>query len=540
MNWLGFITVVVAVIGVLGTIDVPPPIWWSTAFVLIFLALTVYHLVVLAKDPASLRASLEQHQVGEIYRSTVKNTLSWTGKALPPTAAPIGRRKGGLGWQLDYAFSNNAMGFFLVLAFAYPIVAAFIEYAFWNGSGRIGALPMFAEGLPQPLRIGALCALAFGGALLLLGIRNRTFAEWDARWGPVSIRGIIKLAMILGGSAFIFLSAVANAIVAGIIVVVAVSVSTTGAAAGAVSIAFCIACAFGVAVAFSGVDALAGAGTVAGALAFIGALTSIVIFSSPHRSRSLLQSQTWRRIIFPLQSLLTAVIVAITLSFFPSEDILEAGNIFLFLIILPLTNAIFDFSSFGVTRLLLWRASTDPGQQSAFRATLRIAGYSIVDLIIASMLLILLGVGIVTFIFLLNMASNFGPTGADILDLQNKFDALRSSEDRPEWIYVMHFSTFLPSLVHFAIMLYAAPVALLPRAWNDWAASKITTDFDPNSVTSLKIAAWQSLRWAFPIAVVFFSAWFIFSWGSDADNLSYIGRAFLWPVEKYAHFIGAL
>ena len=162
------------------------------------------------------------------------------------------------------------------------------------------------------------------------------------------------------------------------------------------------------------------------------------------------------------------------------------------------------------------------------------------DLLLASMFLILLGMAIVSLIGLLNAAATYGQAGAPVIDLRDKLNALTAEGDRPEWVYVMHFSTFAPSLVHFAIMLYAAPVALLPRRWNEWAAGRIDAGLDPNSIDALKIILWQALRWTVPVAFVTFAGWHVVSFGAGAETLGFVGRAFLWPVERYAELIGAV
>ncbi|WP_370336986.1 hypothetical protein [Parvularcula marina] len=215
------------------------------------------------------------------------------------------------------------------------------------------------------------------------------------------------------------------------------------------------------------------------------------------------------------------------------------SSLILFLIVFPLSNALFDWLSFGATRYLLWKATPRIGARDDRWRAVKVLGYAIADLALTSMFLVGLGIFIVSFIWTLNEIAP-GNTDAPFIDLQDKFNALRSPEDRPEWLYVMHFSTFLPSFVHLTIALFALPVSLYPARLSSNLAAKITPELDQNTSLKKRIALWQSIRWVGSGSLIIIFFWWLFTAGATADNLSLVGRGFLWPVENYAKLIGAI
>lgn len=254
----------------------------------------------------------------------------------------------------------------------------------------------------------------------------------------------------------------------------------------------------------------------------------------------------FRRGAFPLLITTSLAAILFTSSNFQVDD--DAPAVFLFLFILPLCNGIFDFLSFGVTRLLLWQATREPkAAESPVRTTARIVAYASADFAIAAMFLVGLAFSIISLLHAFNLAAMAGPAGAPIFDIADKLNALRSADDTPEWVYVMHFSTFLPSLVHSILMLLSLPTSLLPGTPNAYFAQRITPALALNDRMRALIAAWQSLRVTCSAGVVFFLfvSFVIFGAGeADSDgvrrNLGYVGEFFIGLAETYARSIGAI
>ena len=103
----------------------------------------------------------------------------------------------------------------------------------------------------------------------------------------------------------------------------------------------------------------------------------------------------------------------------------------------------------------------------------------------------------------------------------------------------MHFSTFIPSALHFVIMLGAALSRPLRRV-NLIAARKIQRDIQTRWPDRAFVSGWHSLRRTAPIAGVALFFWVLFTVGASPEHLSWLGEAFMWPVEGYARMIGAI
>ncbi len=122
------------------------------------------------------------------------------------------------------------------------------------------------------------------------------------------------------------------------------------------------------------------------------------------------------------------------------------GSLLLFLGLLTLLNAPFDWASIGLTRLLLRRGLEKEGWWPVWLGLL--------DALLAAPVIVLLtltcALGIQAFD---TMAWFGGGPNARILPLETLFDGIHANPTAPEywWVYVMLVSTMIPSLVNLTI-----------------------------------------------------------------------------------------
>jgi hypothetical protein len=121
-----------------------------------------------------------------------------------------------------------------------------------------------------------------------------------------------------------------------------------------------------------------------------------------------------------------------------------AGPLLLFLGLLTLLNAPFDWASLGLTRALLRRGLELGGWWPYFLALLDalLAG------VIIAMLALTMVIAVQTFDGLVNRSG-----GKPVLPLTPLFDGLAAHPEAPEywWIYALLLSTMIPSLVNLVI-----------------------------------------------------------------------------------------
>ncbi|MEQ1522466.1 MAG: hypothetical protein ABL936_14435 [Aestuariivirga sp.] len=134
----------------------------------------------------------------------------------------------------------------------------------------------------------------------------------------------------------------------------------------------------------------------------------------------------------------------------------------IYLGIMPLCNAIWDWISLGVTRWLLTIAATRKSSIS-FLVT------SLFDVAAASLFLVGLASSMAFLIALMNhiSVSNSGPIIIDLMMLiqkirQNPYDA------SVYWIYLSLITTFVPTLLHLFIMVFVSADLIPTKKSKDW------------------------------------------------------------------------
>ncbi len=126
-----------------------------------------------------------------------------------------------------------------------------------------------------------------------------------------------------------------------------------------------------------------------------------------------------------------------------------------FFALLPLANAPLDWLSLGLTRGLLRYGL-------AIGGTWRIAAVSLVDIVLAAALMCPLAAIAAAAICLANWSAVSGG-GGPVLPVVPLLESLRNAPEDPKfyWIYLMLFSTLVPSLIHILCGLVGLALAYL-------------------------------------------------------------------------------
>jgi hypothetical protein len=205
-----------------------------------------------------------------------------------------------------------------------------------------------------------------------------------------------------------------------------------------------------------------------------------------------------------------------------------------FLAALPLVNALFDWLSLGLTRVLL-RQSLERRRPGI---ALRNGG---IDVLAALGLLAALAVAATAGLQGLNRLALAGGWPAPLIDLGDLLRRLRETPGDPSvwWIYATLVSTLLPSVVHLAIAGGAFVQVRWPRAWNDRYAARLTPAHLAFAPTRYKLAGYLTLRqateWLCPLLVLALVVALLWAWGLALPE---VARGLLWLAETVALALG--
>jgi hypothetical protein len=122
------------------------------------------------------------------------------------------------------------------------------------------------------------------------------------------------------------------------------------------------------------------------------------------------------------------------------------GPLLLFLGLLTLINAPFDWASLGLTRALLRRGL----ELGGWRPYLLALADALAAAFIIALLAITMVIGVQTFD---HLAEHSGGADARVLPLDKLFDGMAAQPSAPEhwWVYALLLSTMIPSLLNLAI-----------------------------------------------------------------------------------------
>ncbi|MEM8555428.1 MAG: hypothetical protein AAGF71_11465 [Pseudomonadota bacterium] len=150
----------------------------------------------------------------------------------------------------------------------------------------------------------------------------------------------------------------------------------------------------------------------------------------------------------------------------------------LFFGILPLSNAIFDFASLGLTRYLL-RCGLSPMVLPTRPQWLKRLAFGTADVIGAALILWLLCLFMVLFIGIMNQLWAAGT----VLNLPEVRQQIIDRDADLRWLYITVLSTFVPSLVHISIALIGVILWPFGKPWKGWVVRQLESDRPAEDVT---------------------------------------------------------
>ena len=320
----------------------------------------------------------------------------------------------------------------LIIALIYPLA---MMYVIWGYSGHVGpgeaaiGLPPGIAGWQRLLAIEAIL-------MMLLSFYAMQKAE---RWYNKIIVFIVTVAL-----------AVALPFAAGGALALAVAVIGAAAVAGAFGGAFAVTSTVAIAIAF--VFAANSASSFAGALIF--ARTSAFVLAGTFAfalagatAFASFEARARHGIFLGLLSTVLLILCyAAAGSLGGSAAWVRIAPMLLFLGLLTLINAPFDWLTIGLTRALLRRGLESGGWWPLVLA--------IVDLIMAAVVIVLLAVAMVVAVDAFN-AVTVSAGGKNVFDLVGTLNGLADPKRRSEpeywWLYATLFSTLIPSIINVAV-----------------------------------------------------------------------------------------
>jgi hypothetical protein len=329
-------------------------------------------------------------------------------------------------------------------------------WQFYRTEGRVKKFIWFAVALVFAGVEASVFAvvIAVAGALAVTGFFARVFAGvfGFAVAGAVAITVIVAVTVVIAGAgAFAVASAVA------FVVALAFAIAFAGAFTGAFVVAAAAAAAVAVAVAstaaafgtllaaFAGVFIGAIAFVVALALAFAGAGALALAFAGVVAITSYLASrqQYWIFLVVLVAGSLALIIgIPALLASDPFWTIV--GPLFLFIGLLTLINAPFDWVSLGLTRALLRRGLELGGWWPYF--------FALTDAALAAVIIALLAAAMVIGVQAFDTVTVHSG-GEAVLPLRELFDGVAARPSEPEywWLYALLISSMIPSMLNLAI-----------------------------------------------------------------------------------------
>jgi hypothetical protein len=434
-----------------------------------------YYLGVLAQG-AQPEGSLERQDYDKLRASLAGDTLAARlyGKWLTAFLDWIERFFGDVG-MADRTLFPQAFGLkkpaslwtapafdrCLLLALIYPFATIFV---IWAVSGHVGpaeralGLKPDNSGWVRSLWVGATIVLGF-----ILWIFARIRGRRPSAWSAVAIfvgGGVIGAGII----ASILAGAVAIAIATGVAGAIGIEIVVAGADARA-----------DVSGPVAGVGAVAILGASAGAGAIssyshasgVGAIGIAIVMASAWAVTLLSNVAVKHRWHGVFLSLFLPVMIseclglAVELSSLKSWEVI--GPFLLFLGLLTLLNAPFDWASLGLTRALLRRGLELGGWWPYLLA--------LVDAALAGVIIALLALTMVVGVQAFDELAVHGG-GKPVLPLDTVFDGIAKNPAAPEywWAYALLLSSMIPSLINLAIggMAFTRGIPWLARLILNW------------------------------------------------------------------------
>jgi hypothetical protein len=315
----------------------------------------------------------------------------------------------------------------LLLALIYPIAAIFIIWAVSGDVGPAEAALRLTSDIAGSRRGLAVGLIGVSIVSLWRGVRSVGFKR--AMWGA-GVGAGCAVAVVAGGSI------VPLALVGAFAGVLDRTRAFAGALRGARSLAGAVGFGFGL--------AFTGPLPIVVALAFAVALTCGLAVAGLSKIAIQKQRQGAFLSLYLFAVIIICLGAATGLSHFGTWKF--SGPLLLFLGLLTLINAPFDWASLGLTRALLRRG-------------LELGGWwpyvlALADALAAAVIIALLAITMVTGVQTFDhLAEHSGGPTARVLPLDKLFDGMAAQPLTPEywWVYALLLSTMIPSLLNLMI-----------------------------------------------------------------------------------------
>ncbi len=385
----------------------------------------------------------------------------------------------------------------LLIALAYPVAVIVLV---WAATAHVGPaetalrLPAGAEGWRRALSVATLALLAFTGLRAEHAKGGWATGWWMVLFAAVGMASVLAVEPGIGALA-----------ATGLLIILAAEVQprySTGTAAVAAAAAVALA-----------------VGSISNNLLSI--FASVVVLTgvaevvkrsagaSEDRGRLGAYLSAWTVLLF-----LASITAPLWLG--DSGRWYGVGAVLLFLVVLSVVNAPFDWITLGLTRALLRRGLELGGWWPLV--------FGLIDLFVAAAVVIVLAVATLWAVQLFGHFTLIGG-GALVLDVARLLEALADPARRTEaeywWLYAMLFATLIPSIVNVALGalslmrgvpgLHARLAARMPRgkavlaADRMWMAPVLTVQTMLSAAIGTAVMLglmWALLSWALPLAGV--------------------------------------
>ena len=198
------------------------------------------------------------------------------------------------------------------------------------------------------------------------------------------------------------------------------------------------------------------------------------------------------------------------------------GGVTLVLAVLPFFNAVFDVISVAITLSMIKR-----GLRSRLPSL-----FGLVDFVIACLLFFGLGATLLVVVHGLNVIA-----GLPFVDLRLLFDSIEASPADSIWLYLMLFSTIVPTALHGLFSLIGLQ-GLCPRPTRRWVAGLVEAAAE-SPFRSVSASVGLGLVWTIPVMCVVALGWIAWHFGKGAVfvALKMYFEFHLWLFDSY---IGAI
>jgi len=487
-------------------------VWTGLALWLLLWLIAVLALT----DAASrkfLSGTLRKSTYTQIYTTLTRRNVTWLWGKVCDEAEDEDSLTTFLRAALTWKLYDAA----LLIAMAYPLILMSLQWVGMGAEGRLGSIVVFPAAAFWPERalvISLLGFISFGLVRSYLGLGRRN-AKRKGGFAPPILWGIGGL-LVLVARDISLAAAVAIAIVflVGNTVGISISFNARNACLGA----------FSLLVALFGLLALRVLGDIGneGWFAFsIVVLFALFVFLALFRTVGaifrLLEDRG--RQVWTMRAATGLTIASVVLLAYLSNwsGLVEGNrNFFLFLGVFPLINALFDTVSYAATLSLIRR-----GLRSRVPWL-----WGLLDLVFACGLFLVLGATLVAVIHGLNLLA-----GVPLLDFGALFAGVYETPGQYVWLYLMLFSTILPTALHGLLSLLGVQ-GIWPRGPRRRVADWIDR-VEESPMHAVRAGLALSLIWTVPLLIFGGIAWGLWQFGGGAVEtfLGWYFQQLLWIAQ---------